>query len=411
MLKLRLMKHKNINEAKTFEKHDPTHPEYPDFVSSYCYRLRTAEATSKLGDLYSHITVGFVRPYNVVHNELGFNLRFTSSMGIVGGSQLSFLTKDDAENFAKTYLRAYNLTTYISMKKVQLLRIDAYSDIPCYVESHYIKNQDAEERPLDMSPNLFNRVKKETKTFKDNPFSKQDLGLTAKHSKMLNKNEKLITEIDNKLELMKEICSNINQLVDYKNIYDSLTNKVIAQGIVDKKITDDLAANWDIIYDGTKVDALSAYVETDSNKVFLCLRKRTSYSNIVLYFKLDKLTNNIKDMFSDRLFIKILADELSKIYNYTVHNNSYFNDGMSYIYVLTNNGSAYGNKRLVIEPNLIEFNFINDETNVDNIDNIDLINNVIIDITANVKKAINAANNKFINRSFTLDIFDEDEED
>ena len=94
--------YEKITKDNTFIEHDPTHPEYPAFVTDFCYRLKSASKTGMFNDLTSYIAVSFVYPNYLKNKELGFNFNLVVSAGMKGGAHLCFLTKADAENFAKS---------------------------------------------------------------------------------------------------------------------------------------------------------------------------------------------------------------------------------------------------------------------------------------------------------------------
>lgn len=394
MLKLRLPKHKNIDEAKTFEQHDPTHPEYPDFVSGYCYRLRD--------DNY-YASVSFVLPRNVKYGDLGFNVNLVINQWLIGGSQLRFLNKKDAENFAAKYL-GRNLTTYISQNSVKAVRIDNYSDIPCYVDVTFVPGVTrtgsllAEDRPEKISPNLFNRLKKIPHTYKENPFISQDADLNKKHTKALKNVEKIVPQIEKNLESLKKICNNIDLLVDYKKADINVIEATIARGETDKKFKDLLNSAWHY----GKGDVLSIEIITDKEKAYFSL----SGNSPIFTFNLDLLPNNIKDMFSEKLFIELLANTLAKIYKYKQRFGYGGNQHQHQIV----NPSGYW-QTFAIQENSIEFDLRGLEFNYSLFKNIEELINELNEAADNIKKAINIAADFLPKVIFTVDDFDSEEEE
>lgn len=395
MLKLRLMKHKNINEAKTFEKHDPTHPEYPDFVKDFCYRLKSVSTS---GMFTSYIAVSFVYPNNVKNEELGFNFNHVSSAGMKGGSQLSFLTKADAENFAKKYV-SEAVAPYISRDPLELVRLDSHSDIPCYVESSFlprINSISGSGRPPRMSLNLFARMSKNPITYQKNPFSSQEADLNAKSTKLLKNIDKIIPQIEKNLESLKKVCNNINLLIDYKKADISVIDATIARGETDKKLKDLLNSAWHY----GKGDVLSIDISTDREKAYFSL----SANSPICTFNLDLLPDKIKDMFSEKIFLQLLANTLAKIYGYEQR----FDFGEQQHHIV--NPSGYW-QTFIIQENSIEFNFRSLEFHYYKFENIEDLINELNDAADNIKKAINTAADFLPKVIFTVDDFDSEEEE
>jgi hypothetical protein len=398
MLKLKLTKHKNIDEAKTFEQHDPTHPEYPDFVKDFCYRLKSVSRAKWLNDLTSYIAVSFVYPNNVKNEELGFNFNLVTSAGMKGGSHLCFLTKTDAENFAKKYV-SEAVTPYISGHSLELVRLDSHSDIPCYVESSFppkINSISGPHRPPRMSLNLFARMSKNPITYQKNPFSSQDAGLNVKSTKALENIDKIIPQIEKNLESLKKICSNVDLLIDYKKADISVINATIAIGDTDKKFKDLLNSAWHY----GKGDVLSIEIRTNKTESYFHITN----SPPIFTFNLDLLPNNIKDMFSEKLFIEILANTLAKIYKY----NQRFGYGEHQHQIV--NPSSYW-QTFAIQENSIEFDFRGFEFHYYQFENIEDLINVLNEAADNIKKAINIAADFLPKAIFTVDDFDEEEEE
>lgn len=98
---------------------------YPDTCKGLAYRI---------SDGRYYITVSFVLERNLRYPELGFNFTETIGQGIVHSSQLTFLTRQDAQNFIDKYVRGTFYHPYIAqLSDLIFVRIDKGGDIPCYV--------------------------------------------------------------------------------------------------------------------------------------------------------------------------------------------------------------------------------------------------------------------------------------
>lgn len=385
--------YEKITKDNTFIEHDPTHPEYPDFVTDFCYRLKSASKTGMFNDLTSYIAVSFVYPNYLKNKELGFNFNFVVSLALQGGAQLSFLTKADAENFAKTYV-SEKVIPYISRGVLKLVRIDSHSDIPCYVTSSFLPGtMSTTDRPRKMSPNLFDRMTKKPITYQSNPFSSHDADLNVKRTKALKNNAELISQIDEKLESLKKICNNIEVLVDYKNTDISLiNNKLIARGETDKKLKDIFNSAWHY----GKGDVLSVSLMTGRTNAYFFLKSMEA----IFTFNLDILPDEIKNMFSEKVFLQLLVNNLTKIYGYQQKNASERH------YIL----NSYSREVFVIQEKSIEFN-VRNIVNIFHIENIEDVINKINEAATNIKKAINIAAADVPKATFTVDDFDSEEEE
>lgn len=196
-------------------------------------------------------------------------------------------------------------------------------------------------------------------------------------------NSVLVNKIDEKLKLMNEICSNVEILVDYKNTNTKLSDKTeIASGIVDKRINIS-KLNWKIS-DHKKLTASIIY---SNNQVTLSIQNL-----FYIYFDLNSLDNNTKDMFNDHLFCEMLDKELDSIKYGTEYNVFMFSV----------------NQLDLIFPTRY-FNV--DLSNIKKLEDIDRINNAFKELTADVRKAITNTADKFMENSFTVDDFDEEEEE
>lgn len=390
--------YEKITKNNTFVEHDPTHPEYPDLVRDFCYRLKSASRSGGFNDLTSYIAVSFVYPNNVKNEELGFNFNLVRTDGMKGGSHLCFLTKADAENFANKYV-SEAVTPYISRDARELVRIDSHSDIPCYVESSFPPKIDStKNRPPRMSPNLFNRMTKKPITYQKNPFYSQDADLNVKSTKALKNIDKIIPQIEKNLESLKKICNNIDLLVDYKKADISVINATIAIGDTDKKFKDLLNSAWHY----GKGDVLSIEIRTNKTESYFHITN----SPPIFTFNLDLLPNNIKDMFSEKLFIEILANTLAKIYKY----NQRFGYGEHQHQHQIVNPSSYW-QTFAIQENSIEFDFRGFEFHYYQFENIEDLINVLNEAADNIKKAINIAADFLPKAIFTIDDFDSEEEE
>lgn len=394
--------YEKIVKDNTFIEHDPTHPEYPDFVQDFCYRLRSVSASWRLTNQTSYIAVSFVYPKNVKNEELGFNFNLVISAGMKGGSHLCFLTKEDAENFAKKYVSAA-VAPYISRDTLRVVRLDSHSDIPCYVESYFPPKIDSiagTGRPLRVSPNLFARMMKKPNTYQKNPFSSQDADLTIKSTKALKNIDTIIPQIEKNLESLKKICSNVDLLVDYKKADTSVINATIARGETDKKLKDILNSAWHYSSKDGQKDVLKVDIKTDRAKSYFSL----SSSLPIFTFNLDLLPDKIKDMFSDQIFLKLLVNNLTKIYGYKQSIN------VSGQYQIL--GTFYP-PMFVIQENSIELDTrgIASIESYYQLENIEDLINEINEATTNIKKAINIAADFLPKVIFTIDDFDSEEEE
>lgn len=386
--------YEKITKDNTFIEHDPTHPEYPDFVTDFCYRLKSASKKGMFNDLTSYIAVSFVYPNYLKNKELGFNFNLVVSAGMKGGAHLCFLTKADAENFAKTYV-SEEVIPYISRDVLKLVRIDSHSDIPCYVTSSFLPGtMSTTDRPRKMSPNLFDRMTKKPITYQSNPFSSHDADLNVKRTKALKNIEKIIPQIEKSLESLKKICNNIEVLVDYKNTDISLiNNKLIARGETDKKLKDLLNSAWHY----GKGDVLQVALKIDKTETYFVL----PYSILDFTFNLDILPDEIKNMFSEKIFLQLLVNNLTKIYGYAQK----FGFGGRH-HIMDSSGKTI----FVIQEKSIEFN-IRSIVNIFHIENIEDVINKINEAATNIKKAANIAAADVPKATFTVDDFDSEEEE
>ena len=86
---------------------------------------------------------------------------------MIGGSQLSFLSLEDAKKFIDKYLSdKADIVPYRSKKEpLRLTRADAFSDIPVYLASYYIPKD-----PKKVSSKLLKRVEIDQPKYEKNTF-------------------------------------------------------------------------------------------------------------------------------------------------------------------------------------------------------------------------------------------------
>lgn len=373
-----------------------THPEYPDFVFGYCYRLHTELGTSRYRDIKSIITASFVLPRNVKHIELGFNTNLTSGMGVIGGSQLSFLSLEDAKKFIDKYLSDKDdIVPYLSKNEpIKLTRADAFSDIPVYLASSYIPKD-----PKKVSSKLLKRVEIDQPKYEKNTFISNDSEIKKLQMRLSAQHDNLQSEITDKLEQMKKFCGNVEELIDYTDIIKSQRAREIAKGKLDEKISA-ISAWW--------CDTESC--SSSGVPIFLIIDKKHAYfcSNMVLNFNINKLDDNIKKRVNEYAFIRILASELAALYNSGVRNASTAGGNYYPYYPGTSNININASRQNEIDlsPNKIKFRF----SSVYAYKNLETLIEDITEATENIKEAIINADKEFSKLLFTFDDLDEEGE-
>lgn len=283
----------------------PTHPEYPDYVSGPAFKIRSGSPTSLLGDLYSYLTARFVLPRNVEHDELGFNIGLTGGQGVIGGSNITFLSEADANKFISKYLPDDYVITYASRSESKLIRVDNYGEIPCYLDVNgQLLSEKVDSKRI--SKNLLDRLENTNSNFVYNPFAPK----AATSEKAF---DKAILNIDEKIELMKQYCSKVDTLFDYKNIKDLYTDRIIAKGVIDKGLNKDFYKRWNI----KKSIPLTVIIKIRKSKITFQMEPDMSY-NLPLDFNLNFNLNlldeeeqlNIKSKSLSRIFVSLISKEL-----------------------------------------------------------------------------------------------------
>lgn len=149
--------------------------EYPNVVKGLAYRISS-------GSYF--ITVSFVLERNLRYPELGFNFNSTAGQGVTHSSQLTFLTKADAQNFIDKYIRGTFYHPYITqISDIKYIRIDQGGDIPCYVSDACCDYYSHENRLPKVVSDRMND------TPVSNPFIKDDPELQAKEERAAKRQE------------------------------------------------------------------------------------------------------------------------------------------------------------------------------------------------------------------------------
>ena len=106
-----------------------SHLNYPDMVYDYVFRVSWGRDT-----LAARFTKRDCKFFNV--DGYPFTAAW-ASLNLKGGSQLSFLTSADAEEFlSENMFRSTNI--YVSKSKQKVVRIDVNGKVPCYVGVDYL---------------------------------------------------------------------------------------------------------------------------------------------------------------------------------------------------------------------------------------------------------------------------------
>lgn len=320
----------NENSTLEFTKHEPTHPEYPDYVRGRVYRIQIKSAPTLSGYNYmSHfIAASFVLPRNVKHDELGFNINIVKDLGVKGGSQISFLSRKDAERFIKEYNIDEEANVYISREAGKFIRIDNYSDIPCYANpesSIFYSGRELKK----FSDNLTNRILKKDKIHKENTFMDEaDKKETERiETKKRERLSALYSKIEEKWEVFTKISTDIVSFEEKlrNETQSNLSNSVVAKGYIKKNLVSDIFKDWynnEAIYDKkhnieNKEDTFKSYIKTDSNRARIYLEFTS------LLFKTENLDKDVFNAFKQKLFSeeleKRLFTEFKNVENVTVN--------------------------------------------------------------------------------------------
>lgn len=109
---------------------------FPDVAE----RTKVWRIRKKVNNKISYVCFSFVKPNNVVFEKLGFNIHVRSE---IGNCPISFLSKDDAELFQKTYgdyaAELENMEIVSGRSNVPLIRIDRDNDCPVYTNKTWVE--------------------------------------------------------------------------------------------------------------------------------------------------------------------------------------------------------------------------------------------------------------------------------
>ena len=121
----------NDNNSGEEEIKLTSHLNYPDMVYDYVFRVSWGRDT-----LAARFTKRDCKFFNV--DGYPFTAAW-ASLNLKGGSQLSFLTSADAEEFlSENMFRSTNI--YVSKSKQKVVRIDVNGKVPCYVGVDYLNS-------------------------------------------------------------------------------------------------------------------------------------------------------------------------------------------------------------------------------------------------------------------------------
>lgn len=109
---------------------------FPDVAE----RTKVWRIRKKVNDKISYVCFSFVKLNNVVFEKLGFNIHVRSE---IGNCPISFLSKDDAELFQKTYgeyaAELENMEIIGGRSSVPIVRIDRNNDCPVYTNKTWVE--------------------------------------------------------------------------------------------------------------------------------------------------------------------------------------------------------------------------------------------------------------------------------
>lgn len=109
---------------------------FPDVAE----RTKVWRIRKKVNNYIKYLCFSFVKPNNVVFEKLGFNIHVRSE---IGNCPISFLSKDDAELFQKTYgdyaAELENMEIISGRSNVPLIRIDRNNDCPVYANKTWVE--------------------------------------------------------------------------------------------------------------------------------------------------------------------------------------------------------------------------------------------------------------------------------
>lgn len=109
---------------------------FPDVAE----RTKVWRIRKKVNNYIKYLCFSFVKPNNVVFEKLGFNIHVRFEMG---NCPISFLSKEDAELFQKTYgeyaAELENMEIISGRSNVPLIRIDRNNDCPVYANKTWVE--------------------------------------------------------------------------------------------------------------------------------------------------------------------------------------------------------------------------------------------------------------------------------
>lgn len=109
---------------------------FPDVAE----RTKVWRIRKKVNNYIKYLCFSFVKPNNVVFENLGFNIHVRSE---IGNCPISFLSKDDAELFQKTYgeyvSELESMEIISGRSNVPLIRIDRDNDCPVYTNKTWVE--------------------------------------------------------------------------------------------------------------------------------------------------------------------------------------------------------------------------------------------------------------------------------
>lgn len=109
---------------------------FPDVAE----RTKVWRIRKKVNNYIKYLCFSFVKPNNVVFEKLGFNIHVRSE---IGNCPISFLSKEDAELFQKTYgeyaSELENMEIISGRSNVPLIRIDRNNDCPVYTNKTWVE--------------------------------------------------------------------------------------------------------------------------------------------------------------------------------------------------------------------------------------------------------------------------------
>lgn len=131
VLREMLLEDNDDNNSSEEEIKLTSHLNYPDMVYDYVFRVSWGRDT---------LAARFTKRDRKFFNVDGYPFTAAwASLNLKGGSQLSFLTSADAEEFlSENMFRSTNI--YVSKSKQKVVRIDVNGKVPCYVGVDYLNS-------------------------------------------------------------------------------------------------------------------------------------------------------------------------------------------------------------------------------------------------------------------------------